>query len=89
MSTVAARSYREATLAYVRDVAAGETYRRPESAARAAFRREQKPLGASCDFPGCDRPAELGPRMCDYHVVVRLSSTGSWVDDSHPDGGHG
>jgi len=68
---------------------AGETYRRPESAARAAFRREQKPLGAGCDFPGCDRHAELGSRMCDYHVLVRLASNGSWVDDSHPDGGHG
>jgi len=63
--------------------------RPPESPARAAFRREQKPLGANCDFPGCDRHAELGSRMCDYHELVRLSSNGSWVDDRHPDGGHG
>ena len=25
--------------------------------------------------------------MCDYHVMVRLASNGSWVDDSHADGG--
>lgn len=63
--------------------------RGPEKDARATWRREQKPLGATCDFPGCDRHAELGVRMCDYHVMVRLSSNGSWVDDSHADGGHG
>lgn len=63
--------------------------RSPEAAARAGWRREQKPLGVACDFPGCDRHAELGVRMCDYHEMVRLSSNGSWVDDSHADGGHG
>lgn len=63
--------------------------RQPESAARAAFRREQASLGAKCEFPRCDHPAELGSRMCDYHELVRLSTNGSWVDDRHPDGGHG
>lgn len=63
--------------------------RAPEADARTTWRREQKPLGAACDFPGCDRHAELGARMCDYHVMVRLASNGSWVDDSHADGGHG
>jgi len=52
------------------------THGRPESAARAAFRREQQALGAGCDFPGCDRHAELGSRVCDDHILVRLSSTG-------------
>jgi hypothetical protein len=69
--------------------AAATTHGRSESTARAAFRREQAPLGASFDFPGCDRHAEHGSRMCDYHTLVRLSSTGSWVADGHPDGGHG
>ncbi len=59
------------------------------TAAGTAFRREQQHLGASCDFPGCERHAELGGRMCDYHELVRLSSNGSWVDDNHADGGHG
>lgn len=63
--------------------------RGPDADALAAWRREQKHLGAVCDFPGCDRHAELGGRMCDYHVMVRLASNGSWVDDSHADGGHG
>lgn len=63
--------------------------RDPEADARTMWRREQKPLGATCDFPGCERHAELGARMCDYHVMVRLASNGSWVDDRHPDGGHG
>ena len=61
----------------------------PDADALAAWRREQKHLGAVCDFPGCERHAELGGRMCDYHVMVRLASNGSWVDDSHADGGHG
>ena len=61
----------------------------PDADALAAWRREQKHLGAVCDFPGCDRHAELGGRMCDYPVMVRLASNGSWVDDSHADGGHG
>ena len=61
----------------------------PDADALAAWRREQKHLGAVCDFPGCDRHAELGGRMCDYHLMVRLASNGSWVDDSHADGGHG
>lgn len=65
------------------------TDRSREAPARDAWRREQKPLGAACDFPGCDRQAELGLRMCDHHMMVRLSSNGSWVDDSHADGGHG
>lgn len=54
-----------------------------------AFHREQQHVGAPCDFPGCERHAELGARMCDYHELVRLSSNGSWVDDKHADGGHG
>lgn len=57
--------------------------------ALATWRREQKHLGAVCDFPGCDRHAELGARMCDYHELVRIASNGSWVNDRHPDGGHG
>ena len=57
--------------------------------AQDAWRREQRPLGAGCDFPGCDRHAELGLRMCEHHAMVRLASNGSWVDDSHTDGGHG
>lgn len=65
------------------------TDRSREAPGRDAWRREQRPLGAACDFPGCDRHAELGLRMCDHHVMVRLSSNGSWVDDSHADGGHG
>lgn len=60
-----------------------------EAEARATWRREQEALGADCDFPGCGRHAELGLRMCEDHVMVRLSSTGSWVDDRHADGGHG
>lgn len=59
------------------------------TAAGTAFRREQQHLGATCDFPECERHAQLGGRMCDYHELVRLSSNGSWVDDSHADGGHG
>lgn len=63
--------------------------RSPEADARAAWRREQKLLGVACDFPGCDRHAGLGVRMCDHHEAVRLSSNGSWVDNNHADGGHG
>jgi len=55
----------------------------------ATWRREQAALGAFCDFPGCDLLAELGSWMCEHHVMVRLSSNGSWVDDGHRDGGHG
>jgi hypothetical protein len=61
----------------------------PAAVQRATWRREQAALGASCDFPGCDQHADLGARMCERHVMVRLSSNGSWVDDSHRDGGHG
>jgi hypothetical protein len=61
----------------------------PDAVERTTWRREQAHLGAVCDFPGCDRHAELGVRMCDYHVMVRLSSNGSWVDDGHLEGGHG
>jgi hypothetical protein len=61
----------------------------PERSARAVFLAEQRHLGAVCDFPGCDRHAERGARMCDYHVTVRIASNGSWVDDHHADGGHG
>lgn len=57
--------------------------------AEAAWTREQKPLGATCDFPGCSRHAVLGAQMCDHHEMVRLASNGSWVDDGHPEGGHG
>lgn len=57
--------------------------------AGATWRREQKHLGAACDFPGCDRHAEHGVRMCEYHAMVRLASNGSWVNDTHADGGHG
>ncbi|HEX7740586.1 MAG TPA: hypothetical protein VF426_13160 [Marmoricola sp.] len=65
------------------------THRQPESCTRAVFLAEQRHLGAVCDFPGCDRHAEQGARMCDHHVMVRLASNGSWVDDNHTDGGHG
>jgi hypothetical protein len=61
----------------------------PEASARAVFLAEHRHLGAVCDFPGCERRAELGARMCDYHVMVRIASNGSWVDDHHIDGGHG
>lgn len=61
----------------------------PEATARAVFLADQRHLGAVCDFPGCERHAELGARMCDYHVTVRIASNGSWVDDHHSDGGHG
>lgn len=50
---------------------------------------EPESIGASCDFPGCRRCAELGSRMREYHVRVRLASNGSWADDTHLDGGHG
>lgn len=57
--------------------------------ARASWKREQGTLGALCDFPGCQCHAALGARMCEHHVMVRLASNGSWVDDTHADGGHG
>jgi hypothetical protein len=63
-------------------------HRQPEPV-RAVFLAEQRHLGAVCDFPGCERHAELGARMCDYHVTVRIASNGSWVDDHPTDGGHG
>jgi hypothetical protein len=63
--------------------------RQPESCTRAVFLAEQRDLGPACDFPGCDRHAEQGMRMCDHHVMVRIASNGSWVDDHHSDGGHG
>lgn len=62
---------------------------RAEYVAGTAFHREQQHLGATCDFPRCERHAELGSRMCDHHELVRLASNGSWVDDNHADGGHG
>lgn len=65
------------------------SHRQPEPSARAMFMAEQRHLGAGCDFPGCERTAELGTRLCDYHVTVRIASNGSWVDDNHADGGHG
>lgn len=61
----------------------------PEATARAVFLAEQRHLGALCDFPGCERRAELGVRMCEDHVMVRMASNGSWVDDHHTEGGHG
>lgn len=63
--------------------------RQPESCTRAVFLAEHRNLGAPCDFPNCDRTAALGARMCDRHILVRIASNGSWVDDAHPDGGHG
>lgn len=68
---------------------AGSADQCPDAGERTTWRREQAHLGAVCDFPGCDRHAERGLRMCDYHVMVRLASNGSWVDDSHLEGGHG
>ena len=56
---------------------------------RAVFAAEHSHIGASCDFPGCDNGAARGARMCDYHALVRVASNGSWVDDHHPEGGHG
>lgn len=64
-------------------------HRRPESGTRAVFLAEQRHLGPTCEFPGCDRHAALGTRMCDHHVMVHLASNGSWVDDHHSEGGHG
>lgn len=65
------------------------TQQRPDVAQRDAWRREQAPLGAVCDFPACDHHAVLGARMCEGHLMVRVASNGSYVDDRHIDGGHG
>ncbi|GAB3868599.1 hypothetical protein GCM10028801_44810 [Nocardioides maradonensis] len=59
------------------------------SAATVTFRREHAQLGAGCDFPTCKRRALQGSKMCDHHEMVRLAANGSWVDDGHPEGGHG
>lgn len=57
--------------------------------ARAVFAAELRELGAVCNFPGCGHHAVHGSQMCEYHVMVRIASNGSWVDDHHPEGGHG
>ncbi len=58
-------------------------------AARETFDREQAQLGVMCDLPGCGRRAVRGSPMCQDHEMVRVASNGSWVPDSHADGGHG
>jgi hypothetical protein len=42
-----------------------------------------------CQFPGCTHEKAIGHDRCNLHVRVRVSSTGSWVDDRHDNGGHG
>lgn len=54
-----------------------------------AFHREQAQLGVMCDLPGCGHRAVAGSPMCEDHELVRVASNGSWVPDSHADGGHG
>lgn len=44
---------------------------------------------ADCAFPRCESPAETDRETCTTHHDVHVSSTGSWVDDNHREGGHG
>lgn len=43
----------------------------------------------SCQFPGCPHQKAAGCDVCTLHAHVRVSSTGSWVNDRHDNGGHG
>ena len=43
----------------------------------------------NCQFPSCPGERAAGRDMCTLHAHVRVSSTGSWVDDPHDHGGHG
>lgn len=45
--------------------------------------------GAECGLPGCTRNAHPRTGMCARHANVRISDSGSDVDDRHADGGHG
>jgi len=42
-----------------------------------------------CAFPGCPQTARPDQLMCIHHDHVQLSSTGSWTNDRHTEGGHG
>lgn len=44
-------------------------------------------VGAVCGFPGCSRTADPANLMCVRHSAVRVA--GSYVDDTHLEGGHG
>lgn len=43
--------------------------------------------GVVCGLPGCGRTADPASGMCVRHALVRVS--GSFVDDTHLEGGHG
>lgn len=43
----------------------------------------------NCLFPGCTQRKVAGRDVCTLHIRVRISSTGSWVNDRHESGGHG
>lgn len=45
-------------------------------------------MSAGCQLPKCEKPA-VDHGMCRDHQKVHVSSTGSWVDDNHLEGGHG
>lgn len=40
-----------------------------------------------CGFPDCEHYQEHPNGMCALHQNVTVST--SWVDDRHPEGGHG
>lgn len=42
-----------------------------------------------CVFPRCESAPVAGSLRCHDHRNVRVSSTGSWVNDKHTEGGHG
>jgi hypothetical protein len=42
-----------------------------------------------CRFPECAAPPETPTGMCHLHRKVTIADGGSYVDDSHREGGHG
>lgn len=47
------------------------------------------PVAAACVFPKCQTAPLADSLRCHDHRNVRVSSSGSWVDDVHKEGGHG
>lgn len=46
-------------------------------------------MATDCVFPRCELLAEPDSDTCTDHHNVTVAASGSWVDDTHLEGGHG